>query len=206
MPVAEPRSPLALVALAMLAERPLHPYRMSQLMAERGKGSLANISQRNSLYQVIDRLVRDRLAEVDSTERSENRPERTVYRITELGRETVREWVLRSLDATRREFPAFPAGLSLIALLAPAEARDALSARRSMLADRRDGIAASVAQTLELGLPHLFLLDDQYAIRMLDAEVTWIDELLAEFASGELDWSQEWITEIAARFASPETD
>ncbi|MFY1670239.1 PadR family transcriptional regulator [Plantactinospora sp. WMMB334] len=72
----------------MLTEEPTHAYRTQQLIKERCKDEVANVSQRNSVYQTIQRLVRDGLVAVASTERAENRPERTTYRITDAGRVT----------------------------------------------------------------------------------------------------------------------
>ena len=37
------RSPLALVVLALLYEAPMHPYRMQQLIKERGKDEVVNV-------------------------------------------------------------------------------------------------------------------------------------------------------------------
>lgn len=62
-------SPLALAVLAMLTEAPMHPYRMQQLIKARGKDEVINVSQRNSLYQTIDRLMRGDLIAVRETER-----------------------------------------------------------------------------------------------------------------------------------------
>src|ERR1051325_3708967 len=98
----------------MLTEEPMHAYRMQQLIKERRKDDVVNVSQRNSVYQTIQRLVRDGLAEVVSTGRSENRPERITYRITDVGRETLREWLLAMLSTPAREYAEFPAALSFL--------------------------------------------------------------------------------------------
>lgn len=195
----ERRTPLALVVLALLAEQPMHPYRMFQLITERGKTAIVNITQRNSLYQVIDRLVRSGLAEVETTERSENRPERTVYRITELGSTTVREWIAEMLGGEKPEFPAFPAALSLLAILPPEQVLRSLTQRRTLLTERRDAAAQGIADSLAFGLPPLFLLDDEYRVAMLTAELAWLDGVIGELERGELTWSEEWIAEVSAR-------
>ena len=57
MTSAEPRrSTLAMVLLALLLEAPMHPYRMQQMIKERGQDQLVNVAQRNSVYQALDRL------------------------------------------------------------------------------------------------------------------------------------------------------
>src|ERR687894_454267 len=55
------RSTLATALLALLVEAPMHPYRMQQVIKERGQDQLVNVAQRNSVYQALDRLVRDGL-------------------------------------------------------------------------------------------------------------------------------------------------
>lgn len=39
------RSPIALAVLVMLYESPMHPYRMQQLIKERGKDEVINVRQ-----------------------------------------------------------------------------------------------------------------------------------------------------------------
>ncbi|MGH3933445.1 MAG: hypothetical protein ACRDS1_00435 [Pseudonocardiaceae bacterium] len=53
------RSPLAFVVLALLAEAPMHAYRMQQLIKERGKDRVVNVARRNSVTQAVDLLLRD---------------------------------------------------------------------------------------------------------------------------------------------------
>ena len=48
MKKAAKRSSVALAVLAMLYEAPMHPYRMQQLIIERGKDEVINVTQRAS--------------------------------------------------------------------------------------------------------------------------------------------------------------
>src|SRR6185436_7044947 len=106
------RSPLAMALLTLLWEAPMHAYRMQQLIKERHKDDVVNVAQRNSVYQTLDRLLRDELIKVRETTRDENRPERTVYEITDAGRETLDHWMWAMLSTPAREFPEFPAALA----------------------------------------------------------------------------------------------
>jgi DNA-binding PadR family transcriptional regulator len=197
---AAPRSPLALVVLAMLAERPMHAYALWQLMRERQKTAIVNVSQRNSLYQVIDRLERDGLVTPQATERAVNRPERVVYAITAEGRTAAEGWVRELLAAPKAEYPSFPVALSLAMMLAPEGVASALEARLAALGRGRDGLVASLESARGMGLPELFVLDDDYRLAVLDAEIAWVGALRARVVAGELHWSAEWMAEIAARF------
>lgn len=190
------RSPLAMVVLAQLVEEPMHVYRMQQLIRERGKDTVVNVAQRNSVYQTVERLERAGLVEVAGTDRQAGRPERTVYRITPAGRETLQEWLHTMLSTPAREFPEFPAALAFLPVLAPgtvaALLRDRAERLEQALADVDDGRAAAAA------VPRLFLLEDEYRANQLRAELEWVRGLVDDLESGELTWDEAWIREVAA--------
>jgi DNA-binding PadR family transcriptional regulator len=71
-----------MVVLALLEEGPMHVYRMHELIKTRGKDTVVNVAQRNSVYQTIARLVRNGLVRLRETSRDEGRPERAVYENT----------------------------------------------------------------------------------------------------------------------------
>ena len=108
------RSGLALAVLALAVEEPMHPYRMQQLIRERGKDRVVNVGQRSQLYKTIDRLVRDGLLAEQAVEREATRPERTVYTATEAGRRAATEWTVDMLVAPRPEFGEFAAALAYL--------------------------------------------------------------------------------------------
>ncbi|HEY8339062.1 MAG TPA: PadR family transcriptional regulator [Egibacteraceae bacterium] len=190
------RSPLAMVVLAQLIEGPMHVYRMQQLIRERGKDTVVNVAQRNSVYQTVERLERAGLVEVAGTDRQPGRPERTVYRITPAGRETLREWLQTMLSTPAREFPEFPAALAFVPVLTPDTVARLLRHRVERLEqalvdlDRQRAAAAAV--------PRLFLLEDEYRANQLRAELEWVRRLVADLESGALTWDEAWIREVAA--------
>jgi DNA-binding PadR family transcriptional regulator len=191
---------LALVLLSLLAEEPMHPYRMHEMIKERGKDRIANVAQRNSVYQTIDRLLRAELITVLQTARDERRPERTVYEITDAGWDALRTWTADMLATPAREFPEFPAALASVMVLTPEDVTAGLAKRA---ADLTTALAADrAALTSVPDLPRLFLLDEEYSIAVREAELTWVEAVLAALRSGELTWSEEWIQAVAARFSS----
>jgi DNA-binding PadR family transcriptional regulator len=189
------RSTLALVLLSLLAEEPMHPYRMQQMIKQRGKDKIANVAARNSVYQTIDRLLRAELITVRETSRDERRPERTVYELTDAGDNALREWIAGMLAAPAREFGEFPAALASLMLLAPDEVRARLSERAAALSAEVDEARAGLAAFPEL--PRLFRLDDEYTLAVREAELRWVDGVVAALRSGELTWSAEWIHAVA---------
>jgi DNA-binding PadR family transcriptional regulator len=194
------RSPLALAILALLAEEPMHPYRMQQLIKQRHKDDVINVRLRASLYQTIERLLRGGLIEVQETEKAENRPERTIYRLTEEGDATARQWLRQMLAHPINEFPEFPAAISVMPMLSQEEVLELLSQRESALAaqiaeiDRKlEGIAPY--------LPRLFLLEMEHERALLNAERQWLGGVIADLQSGALHWDDEW---LAAQTPPPE--
>lgn len=187
------RSPLAVVLLALLAEAPMHPYRMQQLIKERGKDSVANVAQRNSVYQTIDRLERSGLIAVRETAREERRPERTVYQLTDLGRDTFRDWMRTMLSTPAREFPEFPAALASLMLLDPGEVRQQLEARAAKL----EAELTSLGDNVPAEFPRVFLLDDEYREALARAELRWLRSVIEDLRSGQLTWSRDWLRAFA---------
>jgi DNA-binding PadR family transcriptional regulator len=197
MTSAEPRrSTLAMVLLALLMEAPMHPYRMQQMIKERGQDQLVNVAQRNSVYQALDRLVRDGLARPAGTTRDSGRPERTTYEITDEGAAAMRRWLTAMLPAPAREFPEFPAALAFLPILDPREVRSLLERR---IAAQEERLAAIEAQAPP-GLPRLFLIEDEYRAAMLRAELTWLRALTGDLAAGRLAWDEQLIQSTLAEF------
>ena len=184
------RSPLALAILALLYEAPMHPYRMQQLIKERGKDEVINVRDRSSIYQTIERLLRAGLIAVAETARDERRPERTVYRLTEEGGETARDWLREMLATPAREFPEFPAALSLIPLLAPEDAMQQLALRAIRIEAGRARTQAMLAATMRF-LPRLFLLESEYEETVRRAELAWVRALIDDLRAGRLPWSEK---------------
>src|SRR5262245_51001237 len=154
------RSVLAVAVLSMLGEEPMHAYRMQQLIKERHKDDVVNVTQRNSVYQTIERLLRDGLIEVAATERAENRPERTTYRLTDAGRTTLREWLLAMLATSANEYPEFPAALSFLPTVGPPEALAALESRVTGLRERLTAVENEITEGGRF-LPRIFLIESE---------------------------------------------
>jgi DNA-binding PadR family transcriptional regulator len=190
------RSTLGMVLLALLLEAPMHPYRMQQVIRERGQDQLVNVAQRNSVYQALDRLVRDGLARPAGTARDGGRPERTEYEITGADAATLRRWVTEMLAAPSREFPEFPAALALLVILPPAEAERLL---RDRIGAQEERLAALTGQAPP-GLPRVFLIEDEYRAALLRAELTWLRGVAGDLAAGRLTWDRALIDETLQAF------
>lgn len=196
MVATSPRSsPLALTVLALLEYRPLHPYGVQRLIKQWGKDQVVNVGQRASLYRTIERLLAADLIAVRETERDQQYPERTVYEITDNGREVARTWLIEMLGTPKQEFPDFPAALSHLLLLSPEEILDALDRRLGRLRTTLAGLEAGLSREAANGLPRITLLETEYLRAVTAAETTWLDAVVDDLRSGRLTWStKELIT------------
>jgi DNA-binding PadR family transcriptional regulator len=171
-----------MVVLALACEEPMHPYRMQTLIKQRGMDRVANVAQRNSVYQTIDALQRAGLIAVRETSRQENRPERTIYGATEDGRQALRSWVRAGLATPAREFPEFPAVLSVLYGVAnAADLRALLETRVAVLEPRLAEMEKPVPR-----IPRLFLLEGEYMAAVMRAEIEWLRGVIADLRSGRL--------------------
>lgn len=192
------RSNIALAVLAFLAEAPMHPYRMQQLIKERGKDEIINVRQRASLYQTIQQLLRAKLIQVRETEREPKRPERTIYELTAEGRATLDDWLRQMLSTPASEFPEFPAALAYLPLLSVEDATLQLQTRAQALAAEHKRIDAQLQEAAQ-SIPRLFLIETEYIRSMLATELAWVHSLIDDLQTGKLTWSDTWNTEDVAK-------
>ncbi|MFF1748107.1 PadR family transcriptional regulator [Streptomyces mirabilis] len=199
MTTSAPRSsPLALTVLALLHYKPLHPYGIQRLVKDWGKEQVVNVRQRASLYRTIERLNGDGLIAVRETGRDQQYPERTVYEVTDAGRETARAWLEEMLSAPKQEFPEFPAALSNLLLLTPEEMGDVLQRRADALAEQLDALEAAMAAEAERGLPRITRLETEYLRAVTAAELEWVRTVVEDLRAGQLSWSKEQLDALAA--------
>src|SRR3954463_16805448 len=107
------RTPLGLAVLDLLLERPMHPYEIRQTIRHRHLDEYVKVKG-GSLYHTVERLVADGLIEPVETEREGRRPERTVYAITEAGREEFTDWLDEALGYLQKEYTRFGGALAFM--------------------------------------------------------------------------------------------
>ncbi|WP_157008155.1 PadR family transcriptional regulator [Agromyces laixinhei] len=184
-------NPLALAVLASLWERPMYPYEITTTLRERGKEDSIKLNF-GSLYAIIKSLEKHGLIEEARVEREGNRPERIVYAITDAGRAEAHDWMRELIAVPVKEYPAFEAGLSLLALLAPDEAVALLRERLERLDAELASRAELAEQSDELRLPELFLVEFRYRVAMTRAEREFVATMLVRLESGELGGLDAW--------------
>lgn len=163
---------------------------MQQLIKERGVDLVVNVRTRSGLHTALERLVRDGLVRVHAVERTERRPERTVYEITSAGRETLLAAVRSGVATPAAEFPLFPAAVSFLHLLTPEDALVQLRHRIEALQERLDGTEAVLRASRDAYVPRLHLLEHEHRTAVVTAELAWLRGVCTDLESGALSWQQ----------------
>ncbi|GAA5042203.1 PadR family transcriptional regulator [Nocardia callitridis] len=182
-------TPLGVGVLALLEERPMHPYEMYQLLVSRGQDRLVKLRP-GSLYHTVSRLAERELVRSEGVDRDGNRPERTTYRITDYGRESLRTRVSQMLTEPAQEYPEFSVALAeahnlpkedVLALL-----RERVSRLEADLADIESIIEAALARKSKrrywIVLPYLHATTG--------AQIEWVNGFIADLISGEMEWAE----------------
>ena len=177
-------TPLAVAVMALLRERPMHPYELHQLLQDRHLDEFIKTSA-GSLYHTVDRLARDGFVEAVGTEREGNRPERTTYRVTERGQLAVRTWVRDRLARPQREYPAYTYALHEAHNLEPTEAVEALNERCAALAEDLARIEADLASR---NPSPVYRIGADRKVHLLRSELAWTRDLIGRIERKDFPW------------------
>jgi DNA-binding PadR family transcriptional regulator len=184
-----PRTPVALSVLNLLHERPMHPYEMRSLMRERGHDRAFRIRE-SSVYDTVARLADRGFIEPVEVNKQGRRPERTVYAITEAGRDELLVWLWELASEPAAEYPAFAAPLMFIYSLGKDRTLSAFGQRAARL---EADISASDAYRRAFedqmpGFVRIFGIEEEYAQAMRRAELAWLRATTAELRDGTFPW------------------
>jgi DNA-binding PadR family transcriptional regulator len=174
---------LALAVLALLAERPMHPYEMGVILRQRHKEESIKLRY-GSLYTVIDFLLREGLIVARETAREGRRPERTIYDLTPAGAEQLRAWMADLLAQPVKEYPQFEAALCLLPVLPPDQALVLLRQRLHALEQNTALLAGQIEAISVRDLPPLFLVETEYRLTLLKAERAFVADLVSRIEGG----------------------
>ncbi|MFC3961098.1 PadR family transcriptional regulator [Nocardia jiangsuensis] len=180
---------LALAVLSVMVERPMHRYEIASTLRSHGKDQDMDIKW-GSLYTVVRNMEKAGFLEIVGSERAGGRPERVIYRITEAGRTELVDWTRDLVARPQREQSRFVAGLSVLAVLSPDEVVSLLEQRAAALEETLAEIRAQVGAVE--GLPRLFLIETEFGVAMLEAELGWVRGLRAELADGTFPEVETW--------------
>ncbi|HUE66940.1 MAG TPA: PadR family transcriptional regulator [Candidatus Acidoferrum sp.] len=180
-------SPLGLSILELLSERPMHPYELAATMRERHHDEFIRLNF-GSLYHTVDSLERYGWIVPAEKEKEGNRPERTVYSLTDSGRTILLQVVSEIIAQPRREYPHFSAGLMFMHHLEAPTAAQLLEQRAQALQAVITKLSHILDELLAGGHTRLMLIELEHKIAMIGAERDWVRKIAKEINDGKLEW------------------
>jgi DNA-binding PadR family transcriptional regulator len=191
------RDVVGATVLALLSERPCHPYEMQRLIKERKNDYIAGLPR--SLYHAVDRLLKAGLAVPAETSKEGRRPERTTYAITPQGLEELESWLTERLSAPESAYtPVLQTAISLMCCLPQDVALFALRERQRLLTLQA---AASQARLSGMSqhIARLFLLEAEHELAVQQMELAWADRLISDIEEGRLSWDPDEVRKTRGR-------
>ena len=182
---------LALAVMSYLSQQPMHPYELGRTLREHGDARSIKFNH-GSLYMVVGQLAKAGYITELETSRAGQRPERTVYALTDAGRAEFRAWLAELVAEPQQEYPHFVAALSLIAALPPSEAVPLLRQRLIRLGEQRAEIRTQIDQAEADGVAGLFLVEEEYRLAMVAAESAFVERFLHQITDPDTGWAPMW--------------
>jgi len=189
-----------LVVLGLLRERPRYGYEIKTII-DHLMSHIIDVSS-GSLYYGLKKLLQDGLIDEASVEKVGRRPERSVYRITQLGEEQLARELPRVIFPQAQPYFQLDLALYFFDLMDPKDRALRLTMRREYLVktvDYLDEVENRYAAVSSKG-PLYILLHVRHYVHM---ELEFIDQLLAELPEGVgLTLSQRELSEIHSEIES----
>jgi DNA-binding PadR family transcriptional regulator len=185
------RNLLGLAVLSYLTQGPMHPYQLGRSLRDNDDVRSIRFNH-GSLYMVVGQLAKAGFIVEQETVRDGQRPERTLYALTDAGRRELHDWLGELIEEPRHEFPHFVAALSLIAALPPDEVVELLGGRLGRLAEQRAEARELIDGAVANGVHPLFLIEEEYRLSLLEAESSFVERFIERITNSETGWAPRW--------------
>lgn len=163
-----------LLLLGLLRQSQMHGYQLHEFI-ERDLATCTDL-KKPTAYFLLDKMTRQ--GWVSQTEAREgNRPPRRVYQVTAEGEQVFQRLLRENLGGYSMTRFAGDVGLAFADALQPTEALELLHQRRAALAD--DLVAARAVPRHGGSLQFVI----EHRIAHLEAELRWLDDVIARFAA-----------------------
>ncbi|WP_327290489.1 PadR family transcriptional regulator [Streptomyces sp. NBC_01198] len=180
-------NPIVLAVLGLLLEQPSHPHQMLAELRKRSDNHAAAIT-RGTLYNTVAALVEAGWLASQGQQRLGNRPERTVYALTQEGLGELVRRLDSQIRNPEREFSQFLGAVTYLGALGVTGAVEALVERGQRLRQRTGADEERLAKALAAGVPRLHVIEAEYALCLARAEMAWVDSVIDEIRTGSLPW------------------
>lgn len=182
-----------LVILGFLRGQPLYGYELKR-MIEHVMGDWTNIAF-GSIYFALKKLAEERFIERVGVEQEGGRPSRTVYRITDAGRDEFMRLLREVWDDVERQYFTFDIGLSFVSALPIEEVKVYLRKRVKHLEHVLQYLEAHQAEELaDEHVPNRLASAVFGHHRLhLETELDWTRDLLENVEQGVYDAEIDWM-------------
>lgn len=173
-----------LVLLGLLRQRPLYGYEMKQIIEEH-MSDWTSIAF-GSIYFALDKLAAEGFVENVGVEQAGKRPSRSVYQITQAGREEFLRLLRQGWQSVERQYFDVDIYLFFLADLPPDEVIGYLHQRRAALRGILERLQSHRAEQLENPeVPRLAAAIFDHTLVHTQAELAWTEDLLEKLSRGE---------------------
>jgi len=173
-----------LVLLGLLRERPLYGYEIKQIIEEH-MSDWTSIAF-GSIYFALDKLAAEGFVENIGIEQAGKRPSRSVYQITDGGRQEFLRLLRQGWKTVERQYFDIDIYLFFLADLSREEVIGYLEQRRAVLLGALEHIQSHRAEELEKPeVPRLAAAIFDHTLFHTQAEMNWTVDLLEKLRLGE---------------------
>ncbi|HTX27801.1 MAG TPA: PadR family transcriptional regulator [Streptosporangiaceae bacterium] len=186
-------TPLGMAILSLLWRQPMHPYEMRHRIRVQEIDRVMKVTH-GTLYSTVGRLAASGLIQPVETSREGRRPERTVYEITDLGRDQLLDALRQGLMRAAPDYPGLATSLTFANLLDPEEVAELLERRaieaEGQLSMRNAAMDAALKQSRfqRLNMGRVHLIETEYLIALQRAELDWLRAVVADIRDDRLSW------------------
>jgi DNA-binding PadR family transcriptional regulator len=180
-------TPLAIAVMSLLSREPMHPYEMRQRIRLQHIDRVVKVTQ-GTLYSTVDRLAGTGLITPVETSREGRRPERTVYAITDAGRDQLADALREALMRPSPEYRRLAMALSFASTLEPDEVADLLRRRSLHIEGELSGLNTAIDGVRKQGLDRIHLIETEYLAALHRAELEWLRAVVQDIEEGRLSW------------------
>jgi DNA-binding PadR family transcriptional regulator len=174
-----------LVLLGLLSDRPLYGYEIKQIIEEH-MGDWTSIAF-GSIYFALDKLDEEGFVEKVAVEQPGSRPSRSVYQVTEAGRQEFLRLLRESWQTTERETYEIDICLFFLDRLSLFEVKEYLRLRLARLESTLQHLAAHEGEQIQNPqVPRQAKAIFEHTRVHIQSEVNWTRELLSDMENGTI--------------------
>lgn len=173
-----------MVILGLLRERPLYGYELKHVIEDH-MGDWTSIAF-GSIYFALDKLSKEGFVEKVSVEQEGKRPSRSVYQITDAGRDEFMRLLREGWQDVERQYFELDVCLFFMRYLPLDEAKEYLRRRRVILEHSLTEVQKHRDEQLAIPeVPALAGAIFDHTLVHTEAELRWVSDLLEKMESGE---------------------